>query len=252
MFEMRGYGMNDLTALRRSGLAALAVLSVHVGLILTLQIGMAEPARELVVPVSLLVAPSAQTSVPRPLPVVLATTSPSKVVKPVPPLQPQLTKPAVPAKPEDAARQPPLSSPAPDQAPTAGDHKIATAAAPASNTSATSSSPAAAAPPANALPSAATVTALQLPSTDADYLRNPKPVYPPLSKRLNEQGTVVHSVLIGADGRPISAQLIASSGFDRLDKAAYDAVLQWRYVPGKRQGMPEAMTFNVPIKWVLD
>ena len=35
-------------------------------------------------------------------------------------------------------------------------------------------------------------------------------------------------------------------------KAAYEAVMQWRYVPGKRQGKPEAMTFNVPVKWALE
>ena len=93
---------------------------------------------------------------------------------------------------------------------------------------------------------------IELPSSDADYLRNPRPIYPELSKRLNEQGTVIHGVFIGADGRPMSARLVQSSGFDRLDKAAYEAVMQWRYVPGKRQGVPEAMTFNVPVKWALE
>ena len=93
---------------------------------------------------------------------------------------------------------------------------------------------------------------MELPSSDADYLQNPKPQYPGLSKRLGEQGQVIHSVLIGTDGLPVSAQLVKSSGFDRLDQAAYTAVMRWRYVPGKRNGVPTAMSFNVPINWVLE
>jgi protein TonB len=93
---------------------------------------------------------------------------------------------------------------------------------------------------------------IELPSTNADYLQNPKPAYPPISKRLGEQGKVVHSVLIGADGVPISAKLVQSSGFPRLDEAAYAAVMRWRYVPGKRNGVAQAMAFQVPINWVLD
>ena len=104
-------------------------------------------------------------------------------------------------------------------------------------------------------PSIATVPAplrVELPSTDADYLQNPRPVYPPLSKRLGEQGQVVYSVLIGADGLPISAKLIKSSGFERLDAAAYAAVMSWRYVPGKRNGVATQMSYNAPINWVLE
>ena len=92
---------------------------------------------------------------------------------------------------------------------------------------------------------------VQLPSSDADYLQNPKPPYPPLSERLGEQGKVVYKVMIGVDGKPQSATLVTSSGFPRLDKAAYDTVMRWRYVPGKRNGVPEAMAFNVPINWEL-
>ncbi|MEO5671173.1 MAG: energy transducer TonB, partial [Ramlibacter sp.] len=101
-------------------------------------------------------------------------------------------------------------------------------------------------------PTAPTAPKVELPSSDADYLQNPKPVYPAVSKRLGEQGKVVHSVLIGVDGRPVSARLVQSSGFPRLDEAAHAAVMRWRYVPGKRNGAVEAMTFNVPIHWVLD
>ena len=92
---------------------------------------------------------------------------------------------------------------------------------------------------------------MQLPSTDAAYLRNPAPAYPPLSRRLGEQGVTVVRVLIGADGLPRHASIRSSSGYARLDDAARDAVMRWRFVPGKRGGVPEAMEFNIPINWVL-
>jgi protein TonB len=93
---------------------------------------------------------------------------------------------------------------------------------------------------------------LVLPSSDADYLQNPRPPYPALSKRLGEQGKVVVRVLIGVDGTAQKTEIKQSSGFDRLDQAALATVLRWRYVPGKRAGVPEAMWFNVPISFVLE
>ena len=93
---------------------------------------------------------------------------------------------------------------------------------------------------------------VELPSSDADYLQNPKPTYPPISKRLGEQGKVVVRVLIGVDGTAQRAEIRQSSGFDRLDQAALTTVQRWRYVPGKRGGVAEAMWFNVPINFVLE
>jgi protein TonB len=91
-----------------------------------------------------------------------------------------------------------------------------------------------------------------LPSSDADYLHNPKPTYPALSKRLNEQGKVVVRVLIGAGGVAEQGEIRQSSGFERLDQAALATALRWRYVPGKRGGVAQAMWFNVPINFVLE
>jgi protein TonB len=115
------------------------------------------------------------------------------------------------------------------------------------------------APPVVAPPAAAPVAAappaparVELPSSDADYLQNPKPPYPVLSKRLGEQGKVVVRVLIGVDGTAQKAEIKQSSGFERLDQAALGTVLRWRYVPGKRAGVPETMWFNVPINFVLE
>jgi protein TonB len=102
------------------------------------------------------------------------------------------------------------------------------------------------------VPAPAPPPAVQLPSSDADYLRNPPPAYPPISRRLREQGRVLVHVRISAQGPALDAQLKQSSGYDRLDRAALEAVRQWRYVPGKRGGVPETMWFDVPVDFVLD
>ena len=91
------------------------------------------------------------------------------------------------------------------------------------------------------------------PSTNAAYLNTSNIGYPPMSKRLGETGRVVVRVLIGPDGRAQDARLQRSSGFDRLDDWALQAARdRIRYVPGTRNGVPEAMWFNVPLNFVLE
>jgi protein TonB len=130
---------------------------------------------------------------------------------------------------------------------------------PVSTAAPTANSPVVAAPASPTVTAAPSVVApppapakVELPSSDAQYLQNPKPSYPAMSKRMGEQGKVVVHVLIGVDGLPQKAEIKQSSGFDRLDKAALNTVLSWKYVPGKRGGVPEAMWFNVPINFVLE
>ena len=93
---------------------------------------------------------------------------------------------------------------------------------------------------------------LVLPSADADYLQNPPPTYPRMSRRMGEQGTVVVRVFISPQGSADKAEVRTSSGYPRLDQAALDAVLRWRFVPGRRAGVAEAMWFNVPVRFVLE
>jgi protein TonB len=94
-----------------------------------------------------------------------------------------------------------------------------------------------------------TVQAVELPISNAAYLNNPPPQYPAQSRRLGEQGTVKWRVLIGTDGKASQPELVQSSGFPRLDEAAKQAVLAWRYVPGKRGGVAEVMRYVVPLRF---
>lgn len=132
-----------------------------------------------------------------------------------------------------------------DQATASGSHatpSVLTQSAPGkTETGSAQTGPAIAAPP----------PSLQLPSSAADYLNNPAPVYPAISQRLGEQGKVVIRVLITKDGSARQAEIQESSGFDRLDQAALHAVMGWRYVPGRRTGVPQDMWFNVPINFAL-
>ena len=90
------------------------------------------------------------------------------------------------------------------------------------------------------------------PSADADYLKNPPPGYPRISRRNGEQGTVIVRVFISTHGTPEKAEVRTSSGFARLDQAALEAVQRWRFVPGRRNGTPEAMWFNIPVRFILE
>lgn len=210
---------------RRIVIAASVVL-FHIAALWALQTGLLRRAVEVIVPAEVLSEfinpPAPRTEQPAP---------PTPTVKPQPRAVQKTTpapQPIAVATPEPAAAAPTgVTTPQP--------------VAPAATASATAGPPSPPAPP-----------RVELPSSDAAYLNNPKPPYPALSKRLGEQGKVVVRVLIGVDGTAQQAEIRTSSGYDRLDQAALATVLKWRYVPGKRGGVAEAMWFNVPINFVLE
>ena len=90
------------------------------------------------------------------------------------------------------------------------------------------------------------------PSFDAAYLKNPAPAYPLASKRRGEQGRVVLRVHVLADGSADQVQLRTSSGHERLDQAALEAVRQWRFVPARQGDQPVAAWVLVPIAFSLE
>lgn len=107
---------------------------------------------------------------------------------------------------------------------------------------------AAAAAPA-AVPPAAT---LQPPRFDAAYLNNPKPPYPPLARRLGEEGQATLRVLVTPEGRPERIELAESAGSPRLDEAALEAVRHWRFAPARQGDIAVAAWVRVPIAFRLE
>lgn len=77
------------------------------------------------------------------------------------------------------------------------------------------------------------------------------PRYPIESRRRKEQGTVVLSLLLGLDGSVTQISLAQSSGFERLDKAALEAVRKWRWSPTVRNGEPVQVRGTVDIPFIL-
>ena len=219
--------------MNRNVVVAGGVVLLHLAAVWALQAGLLRRAVEVIVPAQVLtdlVAPEPAPRPPEPRP---QTPRPRTHSAPQPAAQALAPAPTVPALPAT------ITDPLPSaQAPT-GAVQPAPAASPVAT--APAAPPAAPAPP-----------KIVLPSTDADYLNNPRPPYPPLSRRLGEQGKVVVRVLIATDGTAQRAEIRTSSGFERLDQAALATVQKWRYVPGRRDGVPEAMWFNVPIQFVLE
>lgn len=219
-----------------------SVLLLHVLVLWAIQTGLLHRVVEVIVPAEILVeiianpiAESApQTTPPVPKPVARTT-----------PTQSALVKPAI----------TPQSPPAPLAVAEASPAPLASAVAAMPATPATHPTQSAATTPTNAASKSASqgsASTMEMPSTDADYLNNPKPPYPALSKRLGEQGRVVVHVLIGVEGTASQASIKRSSGYDRLDQAALSTAIKWRYVPGKRGGIPEPMWFDIPFNWMLE
>ena len=164
------------------------------------------------------------------------------VAKPIP----------VPPRPQPVAAPAPSPQPQPSPSKVSAPTEVAQA-APVAPVSA----PTAPTPPAPPAPPPTPAPVVTAPSrTDvsipASYsASNQKPIYPNMSKRLGEQGTVVLRVLVKADGNAGEVEVKSSSSYPRLDQAAIDAVKTWRFNPAKIDGKAIDEWYQVPIPFKL-
>lgn len=90
------------------------------------------------------------------------------------------------------------------------------------------------------------------PHGNVSYLNNPHPTYPKKSRRLNEQGKVILAVEVDLDGTVSQIKISLTSGYPRLDRSAIETVRSWRFIVGKKSGVPQKMWVNIPINFVLE
>ncbi len=169
--------------------------------------------------------PEPQPTPPKPVPVVKQTVTPPPIIPVInkTPSEQAITTPPVPPQP-----------PAPPQ-------------------------PAVAAPPSEPVPPAPPTSAPPPPpsqpktvSTGVEYQQAPAPEYPPLARRMGEEGRVTLRVLVNEAGRPTRVDVQKTSGSSRLDEAARQAVLRAMFKPHIEDGRAISVYAIVPITFHLD
>jgi protein TonB len=83
----------------------------------------------------------------------------------------------------------------------------------------------------------------------ANLIRQPKPIYPPLAKQARIQGVVRFEAIIGKDGTIQNLRMI--SGHPLLVPAAQEAVKQWLYKPTLLNGEPVEVATVIDVNFTL-
>jgi len=73
-------------------------------------------------------------------------------------------------------------------------------------------------------------------TAEAQTFKAVNPVYPRISRRRSEEGTVILSINVLANGTIDGVSMVESSGYHRLDDAALKAAQQTTFTPAKQLG----------------
>jgi protein TonB len=209
--------------LRRFGPLVL-IIGLHVAFFYALQSGLLKQAAKAIMPKEIFVSliteepapqPKPQPAEPKPVPLVKKT-----VTRPTP-------TPVIPRAPSPQAiteATPPQESKEP---------------------------PAAAVPPSPPAPAAPAAPAAPKIVTGIEYIEKPNPVMPPASLRMGEEGVVQFKVLVNVKGKADKVEVIKSSGFQRLDDAAVNAVKRALFKPYIEDGKAIAVSTTGSIAFTI-
>ncbi|MBT4878568.1 MAG: energy transducer TonB [Alphaproteobacteria bacterium] len=92
-----------------------------------------------------------------------------------------------------------------------------------------------------------------IPTTTEVKLKGDKtpPHYPNRALKLGQEGKVLVEVLLDKDGKQIKQEVINSSGYVLLDKAALEAIKKWSFLPHKLQGENSKAFIQIPIEFKI-
>jgi TonB family protein len=82
--------------------------------------------------------------------------------------------------------------------------------------------------------------------------RKVQPGYPEEARRARVSGIVILEMIIGRDGLLKGDVIVLKPLPNGLTEAAIDAVKQWRFLPGTRNGEPLDVIFNLTVHFKLD
>jgi periplasmic protein TonB len=79
---------------------------------------------------------------------------------------------------------------------------------------------------------------------------SPDPEFSEEARKAKFQGTVVLFLVVGTDGRAHDVRIVRSLGMG-LDEKAIEAIHQWRFEAGRKNGVPVAVQVNVEVSFRL-
>jgi periplasmic protein TonB len=91
-----------------------------------------------------------------------------------------------------------------------------------------------------------------IPAGPDPRVRNREPIYPLEAARRGEQGTVFLIIHVSPEGLADGVDIARSSGFGMLDRAAYDAVTRWKFVPAVRDGQAVSSVITLRVVFELN
>ena len=81
---------------------------------------------------------------------------------------------------------------------------------------------------------------------------NPAPPYPYAAIRAQQEGVVTLQAVIDKAGKPLSVEIVQTSGFPLLDESALRTVRRWKFDPAHIGFLPVQSTIVIPIRFVLE
>lgn len=87
--------------------------------------------------------------------------------------------------------------------------------------------------------------------TEPGYRETPKPKYPESARQKGREGMVLLRVLVNEEGRAKTIEINRSSGDDSLDRAASEAIQQWRFIPARYGQKAVESWIRIPVDFRL-
>ena len=81
-------------------------------------------------------------------------------------------------------------------------------------------------------------------------IESPQPSYTDRARKAKHQGTLVLYIEVTPDGKASNMKVVKSLGLG-LDEKAMEAVKQWKFQPGKKDGKPVTVAATIEVNFRL-